>query len=114
MPTSVRIWIFRYLPVLPPCLKRSVCISRQPMPPSGFVPLPEPSVRFGKADAVMIVCSDVILADTYATAFANTIQTAEDVQTCIEKIREQEDILAAIAIKDDKLGICGNFELKLF
>ena len=73
-----------------------------------------PSLSFGKADAVMIVCSDVILADTYATAFANTIQTAEDVQTCIEKIREQEDILAAIAIKDDKLGICGNFELKLF
>lgn len=29
----------------PLCLKRSVCISRQPMPPSGFVPLPEPSVR---------------------------------------------------------------------
>ena len=54
-----------------------------------------PSLSFGKADAVMIVC-------------------AEDVQTCIEKIREQEDILAAIAIKDDKLGICGNFELKLF
>ena len=73
-----------------------------------------PSLSFGKADAVMIVCSDVMLADTYATAFANTIQTAEDVQTCIEKIREQEDILAAIAIKDDKLGICGNFELKLF
>lgn len=33
MPTSVRIWIFRYLPVLPPCLKRSVCISRQLCPP---------------------------------------------------------------------------------
>ena len=85
------------------------------MPPSGFVPLPEPSGRHSASvKPVMIVCSDVILADTYATAFANTIQTAEDVQTCIEKIREQEDILAAIAIKDDKLGICGNFELKLF
>ena len=83
------------------------------MPPSGFVPLPEPSVRHS-ASVKPMRCSDVILADTYATAFANTIQTAEDVQTCIEKIREQEDILAAIAIKDDKLGICGNFELKLF
>lgn len=100
-----------------PCLKRSVCISRQPMPHLGICTSSGtvgPSLSFGKADAVMIVCSDVILADTYATAFANTIQTAEDVQTCIEKIREQEDILAAIAIKDDKLGICGNFELKLF
>ena len=35
-----------------------------------------PSLSFGKADAVMIVCSDVMLADTYATAFANTIQGA--------------------------------------
>lgn len=73
-----------------------------------------PSLSFGKADAVLIVCRDVMLADSYATAFANTIQTADDVQACIEKIRRQDDILAAIAIKDDKLGICGNFELKLF
>ena len=82
---------------------------------AGSSPLSEKvGLHIEEADAVMIVCSDVMLADTYATAFANTIQTAEDVQTCIEKIREQEDILAAIAIKDDKLGICGNFELKLF
>lgn len=118
MPTSVRIWIFRYLPVSSPLSEKvglhieaayaplGICTS------SGTV---GPSLSFGKADAVMIVCSDVILADTYATRFRQiTIQTAEDVQTCIEKIREQEDILAAIAIKDDKLGICGNFELKLF
>ena len=63
---------------------------------------------------IVIAAFADMVAGTYATAFANTIQTAEDVQTCIEKIGEQEDILAAIAIKDDKLGICGNFELKLF
>lgn len=73
-----------------------------------------PSLSFGKADAVMIICRDTLLADTYATAFANTIQTRDDVQSCIEKIREKEDIIAAIAIKDDKIGICGIFELKLF
>lgn len=73
-----------------------------------------PSLSFGKADAVMLICHDVKLADTYATAFANVIQTADDVQPCIERISKQEDILAAIAIKDDKIGICGSFELKLF
>ena len=73
-----------------------------------------PSLSFGKADAVMIICKDTLLADTYATAFANTIQTADDVQSCIEKIRQNEDVLAAIAVKDDKIGICGIFELKLF
>lgn len=73
-----------------------------------------PSLSFGKADAVMIVCRDAALADTYATAFANTIQCADDVQGCIERIGEKEDILAAIAVKDDRMGICGSFELKLF
>lgn len=73
-----------------------------------------PSLSFGKADAVMIICKDAKLADTYATAFANVIQTTEDIQPCIEQIRAKEDILAAIAIKDDKIGICGQFELKLF
>lgn len=73
-----------------------------------------PSLSLGKADAVMIVCRDVMLADTYATAFANLIRTPGDVEKCIEKIRQHNDILAAIAIKDDKVGICGQFELKLF
>lgn len=73
-----------------------------------------PSLSFGKADAVMIVCRDVKLADTYATAFANCIRTAEDVQPCVERIRTVPEILAAIAIKEDKMGICGQFELKLF
>ena len=73
-----------------------------------------PSLSFGKADAVMIVCRDALLADTYATAFANRIQTADDIPACLEAIRQQEDILAAIAIKDDQMGICGQFELRLF
>lgn len=73
-----------------------------------------PSLSFGKADAVMIICKDVKLADTYATAFANLIQTPEDIPACIERIQSQKEILAAIAIKEDKMGICGQFELILF
>lgn len=73
-----------------------------------------PSLSFGKADAVMIICKDVKLADTYATAFANTIQTTDDIQSCIGRIQSFPEILAAIAIKDDKIGLCGIFELKLF
>lgn len=72
-----------------------------------------PSLSFGKADAVMIICRDTLLADTYATAFANLIQTTDDILPCIEKIKNREEILAAIAIKEDKIGICGQFELKL-
>ncbi|MEG1736615.1 MAG: UPF0280 family protein [Odoribacter sp.] len=73
-----------------------------------------PSLSFGKADAVMIICHDALLADTYATAFANLIQTKEDIYPCIEKIRQHSDILAAIAIKEDQIGICGEYNLQLF
>ena len=30
-----------------------------------------PSLSFGKADAVVVVCEDVLLADAFATAFGN-------------------------------------------
>ncbi len=73
-----------------------------------------PSLSFGKADAVMIVCRDAALADTYATAFANEIQSADDIPACMERMKQKEDILAAIAIKEDKIGISGIFELILF
>lgn len=73
-----------------------------------------PSLSFGKADAVMVVCRDAALADTYATAFANGIQSADDIPACLERMRQKEDILAAIAVKGDKIGITGIFELILF
>lgn len=73
-----------------------------------------PSLSFGKADAVMVVCRDAALADTYATAFANGIQSADDIPACLERMRQKEDILAAIAVKGDKIGISGIFELILF
>lgn len=73
-----------------------------------------PSLSFGKADAVMIVCRDALLADTYATAFANGVTTPEDIAPCLEKIRECREVLSALVIKDDRMGVCGRFGLKLF
>ncbi len=119
MPTSVQDMDISVFAGSSPLSERSVCISRQPMPPSGFVPLPEhvgPSLSFGKADAVMIVCSDVMQADTYANRFR---QHDSDSGGCFRPAIEKNQgavktYWAAIAIKDDKLGICGNFELKTF
>lgn len=73
-----------------------------------------PSLSFGKADAVMIICKDVLVADSYATAFANYIRKAEDINPTLEKIGKIEDIIAALLIKDDKMGVIGKFEIKLF
>lgn len=73
-----------------------------------------PSLSFGKADAVMIISRETALADSYATAFANEITTADDIDSVIKDISSKEDILGAIIIKDDKMGITGEFDLRLF
>lgn len=73
-----------------------------------------PSLSFGKADAVMIICKNALLADSYATAFANLIQKTEDIDPVLRKIGETEEILSALLIKDDKMGVIGKFELKFF
>ena len=73
-----------------------------------------PSLSFGKADAVMIICQDVLLADSYATKFANFVRKAEDINPVLEKISQIKEIISAIIIKDDKMGVVGKFELKFF
>ena len=73
-----------------------------------------PSLSLGRADAVMIVCKDVLLADSYATAMANRIRTVNDLEPVIDRIQNIPDILGAIAIKDDRLALCGHYELRLF
>lgn len=73
-----------------------------------------PSLSFGKADAVMIVCQDVLLADSYATKFANFVRTPADINRVLEEIGNVDEILSALVIKDDKMGVIGKFEMKLF
>ena len=73
-----------------------------------------PSLSLGKADAMLIVCRDVLLADSYATAMANRIKTVSDLEPVIESIQSIPDILGALAVKDDKLAVSGQYELRLF
>lgn len=73
-----------------------------------------PSLSLGRADAMMIICKDVLLADSYATAFANRIQTINDLQPVIDRIQNTPDILGALAVKDDRLAVCGQYELRIF
>ncbi|MBO5933372.1 MAG: UPF0280 family protein [Bacteroidaceae bacterium] len=73
-----------------------------------------PSLSFGKADAVMIVCKDVLLADSYATAMANRVKTTADIESVIDYISVRSDILGALIVKDDKMAVTGCFELRIF
>jgi len=73
-----------------------------------------PSLSFGKADAVMIVCKSTTLADGYATAFANKIHSPDDISNVIESIKKIPEIISALIICDDKFGICGKLKLEIF
>lgn len=73
-----------------------------------------PSLSFGKADAVMVVCRDCALADAYATAFANGVQDPGDVEECVEGMRRRGDIAGGVCIKGERMGVFGEFSLKFF
>ena len=73
-----------------------------------------PSLSLGRADAVMIICKDVMLADSYATAFANRITCVDDLQPVMDLISAHSDILGSIAVKDDRMAVSGIFELRIF
>lgn len=70
-----------------------------------------PSFSFGKADAVCIVAASAIDADAAASAYANQIQTKEDVARVVALAEGDTRILGIIAAKDDCLGIFGAVEL---
>ena len=73
-----------------------------------------PSLSFGCADAVMIVCRDVLLADSYATAWANRIRSEEDAGPVVERACDVPEILGAMAVKGERMAVGGRFELRLF
>jgi len=72
-----------------------------------------PSISLGKADAAMIVCKNTALADAFATGFGNVVKVPEDVQTAISQTEQFPEIISAVIICRDKIGIRGKFEMKL-
>jgi hypothetical protein len=72
-----------------------------------------PSRSFGKADAVMIACKETALADAFATAFGNLIKKPADVEKVLRRTEAVPEIIAAVLICEDQIGIRGEFEMKI-
>lgn len=72
-----------------------------------------PSASLGKTDATMIICRNTALADAFATGFGNIVQNPEDVQWVTQQTERFPEILSAAIICRDKIGIRGQFEMKL-
>jgi hypothetical protein len=71
-----------------------------------------PSFSFGRADAVVAIHHDAMVADAAATAIANRIKSPEDVEPVVEAERERALLEGLIVCMENKLGLWGDFELK--
>jgi uncharacterized protein len=71
-----------------------------------------PSLSLGNADAVAVVCHDVLLADAFATAIGNMVKHPGDIEGALRSSEKYPQILSLIIICGDKMGMRGNFEIK--
>ena len=72
-----------------------------------------PSLSYGKADAVVVVAENVLLADAWATALGNKVKSPDDVEKVIHRAENIPEILSLLIICEDKIGIRGDYEIKL-
>jgi ApbE superfamily uncharacterized protein (UPF0280 family) len=72
-----------------------------------------PSLSYGKADAVVVICEDVLLADAFATALGNKVKTPNDVEKVINQSEKYPEILSLLIICEDKIGVKGEYEIRL-
>lgn len=71
-----------------------------------------PSLSFGYADAAVILCRDAATADAWATAAGNMVQTADDIEPALAHLRKASEVLGALIVVGDRMGMQGNFRLK--
>ena len=70
------------------------------------------SFSYGIADAVTVICNDPVLSDAWATALANKIQKADDVEKTLQLTETISEILGCMIIFRDKAGVRGMFKIK--
>ena len=69
------------------------------------------SISFGHADAVVALANNTALADAAATAIANSIRSAEDVQPAIDAEKERGILEGGLIAIGDALGAWGSITI---
>ncbi len=72
-----------------------------------------PSISYGKADAVVAVCNDILLADALATAFGNKVKSPDHVEKVIKQAENFPELQSLLIICEDKVGIRGDNEVRI-
>ena len=70
------------------------------------------SASAGRADAVVIVADSGALADAMATATANRVRSAEDIEPAIEWARSRARLRQVVVVCAGALGVWGQLELR--
>jgi ApbE superfamily uncharacterized protein (UPF0280 family) len=71
------------------------------------------SLSFGRADAVTVIAGSASLADAWATALANRVSGAGDIERVLEMAGQIPHILGCAIIVEEQIGIRGQFEVKI-
>ena len=65
------------------------------------------SLSLGRADAAVVVSSNVVLADAAATALGNRIKSEEDLKECFEFLEQIPEIEGAMVLFKRKISMWG-------
>ncbi len=71
------------------------------------------SLSFGKADAVCVIGESTPLCDSWATALANEVKNAGDIEKILDRVSLIPEIRGCAIIAEGQIGIRGEFEVKL-
>ncbi len=69
------------------------------------------SLSFGHADAALMISKDTALADAAATAAANVVRDASDIERGLGVAKSIEGVIGALIIVGDKMGSWGEIRL---
>ncbi len=72
-----------------------------------------PSISYGVADAVVVVCEDILLADAFATALGNKVKSPDHVEKVIKQAEKYPEIQSLLIICEDKIGVKGENEIRI-
>ena len=67
----------------------------------------------GLADAVTVISPSAPLADSWATALANLVKSADDIEPALESVAAVKEIHGVAIIIGNRVGIRGSIEVKL-
>jgi ApbE superfamily uncharacterized protein (UPF0280 family) len=71
------------------------------------------SISYGVADAVVVVCDNILLADAFATALGNKVKSPNHVEKVIKLAENYPEIQSVLIICEDKIGVKGENEIRI-